>query len=120
MIRDAWLVLPEVSEPARRQGRVADRGHDRPVAEIGLNGASVVAVVGELEPAGMPQHVRMNEEREFRSHARPGNHALISGYGQRRAALRVAPPIESLDAAASLEPRNHRYPRYMTWRSAPP
>src|SRR5262249_41702873 len=60
----------------------------RSVAEIGLDGASVVAVVGELEPAGMPQHVRMHEEREFRSRARPGNHALISGYGQRRVALR--------------------------------
>jgi hypothetical protein len=36
----------------------------------------------------MPQHVGMHEEREFRSHARPGNHALISSYGQRRAALR--------------------------------
>ena len=30
----------------------------------------------------------MDEEREFRSRARPRNHALISGYGQRRAALR--------------------------------
>ena len=58
LIRDAWLVLPEVFEPVRRQGRVADRGHDRSVAEIGLDGASIVAVVGELEPAGMPQHVR--------------------------------------------------------------
>ena len=36
LIRDAWLVLPEVFEPIRRQGRVADRGHDRSVAEIGL------------------------------------------------------------------------------------
>src|SRR5215813_7027121 len=53
-----------------------------------IDGASVVAVVGELEPAGMPQHVGMHEEGEFRSHASPGNHALISGYGQRRAALR--------------------------------
>ena len=40
--------------------------------------------LGELKPAGMPQHVGMHEEREFRRHARPGNHALISGYGQRR------------------------------------
>jgi hypothetical protein len=40
-----------------------------------------VAVVGELEPAGMPQHVGMHEEREFPRHARPGDHALISGYG---------------------------------------
>jgi integrase len=30
----------------------------------------------------------MHEEGEFRSHARPGNHALISGCGQRRAAFR--------------------------------
>src|SRR5689334_24385967 len=82
------LILPEVFEPVRRQGRVADRGHDRSVAEIGLDGARVVTVVGELEPAGMPQHVGMYEEREFRSHARPGNHALISGYGQRRETLR--------------------------------
>jgi hypothetical protein len=65
-------ILPEVFEPA----------------EIGLDGASVVTVVGELEPAGMPQHVGMHEQREFRSHARPGHHALISGYGQRRATLR--------------------------------
>src|SRR5215470_11270216 len=33
----AWLVLPEVFEAIRRQGRVADRGHDRSVAEIGLD-----------------------------------------------------------------------------------
>jgi hypothetical protein len=58
------------------------------MAEIGLDGASVVAVVGELEPAGMPQHVGMHEEREFRRHARPGNHALISGYGQRGVTFR--------------------------------
>src|SRR5215472_5452029 len=82
------LILPEVFEPVRRQGRVADRGHDRSVAEISLDGARVVAVVGELEPAGMPQHVGMHQEREFRSHARPGNHALISSCGQRRATLR--------------------------------
>src|SRR6516164_6784822 len=82
------LILPEVFEPVRGQGRVADRGHDGSVAEIGLDGARVVAVVGELEPAGMPQHVGMHEEGEFRSHARPGNHALISGCRQRRATLR--------------------------------
>jgi hypothetical protein len=85
----AWKsIFPEVFEAVRCQGRVADRGHNRSVAEIGLDGARVVAVVGELEPAGMPQHVGMHEEGEFRRHARPGNHALISGYGQRRATLR--------------------------------
>src|SRR5499427_4773455 len=64
------LILPKVFEPIRSQGRVADRGHDRSVAEIGLDGASVVAIVGELEPARMPQHVGMHKEGEFRSHAR--------------------------------------------------
>jgi hypothetical protein len=39
-----------------------------------------MAVVGEFKPAGVPQHVRMNEKGEFRSHAGPGHHALISGY----------------------------------------
>src|SRR5262249_18275559 len=82
------LILPEVFEAVRGQGRVANRGHDRSVAEIRLDGASVVAVVGELEPAGMPQHVGMHEEGEFRSHARSGNHALISGCRQRRVTLR--------------------------------
>ena len=42
------LILPKVFEAVRGQGRVADRGHDRSVAEIGLNGASVVTVVREL------------------------------------------------------------------------
>ena len=54
------LILPEVLESVRRQGRVADRGHDRSVAEIGLDSARVVAVIGELEPAGMG----VNVERE--------------------------------------------------------
>jgi len=58
------------------------------VPEIGLDGASVVAVVGQLEPAGMPQHVGMNAKGEFRSYARPGHHALISGCGKRCASFR--------------------------------
>ena len=41
--------------------------------EIGLDAASVVAVVGELEPACVPQHVGMNGKGEFRGHARPGD-----------------------------------------------
>ena len=72
------LIFPEMLEPIGRQSSIANRGHDRAVPEIGLDGASVVAVVGELEPAGVPQHVGMNEEFEFRSHSRPGHHALTS------------------------------------------
>jgi hypothetical protein len=36
------------------------------VPEIGLDAASVVAVVGELEPTDMPQHVGMDDKVEFR------------------------------------------------------
>jgi hypothetical protein len=42
------------------------------VAKIGLDGASVVAVIGELEPAGMPQHMGMHEERESDCRVRIG------------------------------------------------
>ena len=64
--RSKALVFPKMLEPIGRQSGVANRGHDRAVAEIGLDGARVVAVVGELEPAGVPQHVGMNEEGELR------------------------------------------------------
>jgi hypothetical protein len=77
---------PKTPEKIGRQGRVPNGR--LAVAEIGLDGASVVSVVGELEAAGVPQHVGVNEEGEFRSHARPGNHALISGCGKRCATFR--------------------------------
>jgi hypothetical protein len=56
------LVFPEILEPIGRQSGVSDGGHDRAVAEVGLHDASVVAVVGELEPAGVlvgpsPRHL---------------------------------------------------------------
>src|SRR5690242_15754684 len=36
----------------------------------------------------MPEHVGMNEKGELCGHARPGNHALISGCGKRCATFR--------------------------------
>ena len=50
--------------------------------------ARVSAAVGELEPAGMSQHVGMNGKCEFRGYARPGHHPLISGCGKRCATFR--------------------------------
>jgi hypothetical protein len=44
------LILPEILKPIGRQSRIADRGHDRAVAEIGLDGTSVVAGVASLNP----------------------------------------------------------------------
>jgi hypothetical protein len=69
----------------------------------------------------------MHEESEFRSHARPGNHALISGCGQRRAALRDEDvwgrwgfaqerPVQKVSSArgeiALLKPTNRRNGEY--------
>ena len=65
-----------------------DTSYGLKVAETDLDGASVVAIVGELEPAGVPQHVGMNGKGEFRGDARPGHHALISGCGKRCATFR--------------------------------
>ena len=48
--------------------------------------------VGELEPAGVPQHVGMNEKGEFRGHARPGHHPLIypaADNGARRSEMKT-------------------------------
>ena len=84
----ATLVFPEILEPIGRQSGVSDGGHDRAVTEIGLDGARVAAVLGELEPAGVPQHVGVDKKAEFRSDARPGHHALISGCGKRCATFR--------------------------------
>jgi hypothetical protein len=43
MSGDGKSVFPEILEPIRRQRSITNRGHDRAVTEIGLNGASVVA-----------------------------------------------------------------------------
>src|SRR6516162_5882786 len=55
---------PEVFEPRRRQLSVADRVLDVLVAQIGLKGAGIVALVGQGESAGVAQHVRMGREVE--------------------------------------------------------
>ena len=41
--------------------------------EIVLRGAGIVAIIGELEPAGVPQHVRMHGKRHLGGFAEAGN-----------------------------------------------
>src|SRR5262249_39782658 len=53
---------PKVLEPVGRHVGVPDRVLDVLVPEVVLQGARVVAIVGELEPAGMGQHVRVDRE----------------------------------------------------------
>ena len=58
------LVPPEVPEPVRAQLGIADRMLDVLVAEVVLQSSSIVAVIGQLEAAGMAQHVWMRLDFE--------------------------------------------------------
>src|SRR6266536_3268289 len=69
--RRGLSIAPEVLEPIGRQLGVAYRTLHAPVAEIMLKGAGIDAVVGELEPAGMAQHVRVHGERQLGGLAGP-------------------------------------------------
>ena len=80
--REKELVLPEVLKPMGCQSRIAHRGHDRTVTEIGLDGARIVAVVRELEAAGMAQHVGMNKKAEFA--ATPALATICNGQRHRK------------------------------------
>src|SRR6516164_2338662 len=56
------LIFPEVFESVRSQGRVADRGHDRSVAEIGLDGSREFS----METALPPVKTRMDVQAQRR------------------------------------------------------
>ena len=58
-LRAVWSrSSPEVLEPLGRQLGIFYSVLDVPVAKVGLQGACIVALVGESEAAGVPQHVR--------------------------------------------------------------
>src|SRR5262249_6432949 len=56
------LTPPKVLEPVGRYVGVPDRVLNVFVPEVVLQGPRVVAIVGELEPAGMAEHVGMDRE----------------------------------------------------------
>jgi hypothetical protein len=56
------FVLPEILEPLRGQFRVPYRVLNVAVAQPFLDSAGVVPIVGELEAAGVAQHVREDGE----------------------------------------------------------
>ena len=60
------LVLPKPLEPIRTQLRVAHGMRDVSVPEVLLDRSRVVPFVRELVAGGVPQHVRMDREGEFR------------------------------------------------------
>src|SRR5262249_7556303 len=84
----AGSILPEVLEARGRQLGVAHRVLDVAVAQIGLKRPGIDAVIGELEAACVPQHVRMHRETEIGGNAKPGDHLTKGSGRERRTALR--------------------------------
>ena len=81
------LAPPEVLEPHRRQFRVPHRVLDIAVAEIGLQGARVVPLVGERVAAGVPEHVRVCLEAKIGLGPCPLNHTGEASRREGRSAL---------------------------------
>jgi hypothetical protein len=80
------------------------------VAKVVLDSPGVLAVIGKLVAAAMPQHVAVDQEPEPRSLTGPRNHALIAGYAQRRPAL----------ADEDIRARYHPFPMQLAQCSAFP
>jgi hypothetical protein len=70
----AALVSEEVLEPRRCHFGVPHGVLDVLVAEVVLYRPRVVPVIGQLEPASVPQHVRVCREAEARRLARSLHH----------------------------------------------
>ena len=78
---------PEILEAARRQLGVADGVLNVLVAEVGLQGAGVMAFVRQCVSRRMAQHVRVNAELKPGLHAEPRDHLSKPCRCKRRAAF---------------------------------
>ena len=91
---------PKIIKTRRRQFRIADGMLDILVAEVGLQGASVMPLVGRRVAGGVPKHVRAGLEPKLRYSACPLHHARKPGrtlasmgtmYSHLRAGARTSP-----------------------------
>ena len=57
-----WSVPPKVLEPVGRHFGVPDRVLNVLVPEVVLQGSRIVAIIGQLKPAGMAKHVWVDRE----------------------------------------------------------
>jgi hypothetical protein len=80
-------ISPEILEPVRSQRRVDGRACDRPVPEPSLDGAGVVALIGERVPAGMAEHVRVRLKLKAGGTRCPLDHPGEAGGRERRSPL---------------------------------
>jgi hypothetical protein len=79
---------PEIPKSCWRQLSVSDRVLDIPVAEVSLQGSGVVALIGEREAAGVPQHVRVGLEAKTRLSASALDHSSEASGAEGRSSLR--------------------------------
>src|SRR3712207_4029765 len=98
------LLPPKVSEALGGELGVPGRVLDVAVPEPLLDRAGVVAVVGELEAAAVPEHVRVDGEGEAGPLADTTHELLEAGHAQRARALAGeevgrARPLLALEAA---------------------
>jgi hypothetical protein len=68
-----WSVLPEILEPIWSHFGVSHGVHDILVAHVVLERSGVMPIVGELVAGRMPQHVRVDRERELCRFSGPGD-----------------------------------------------
>jgi hypothetical protein len=87
LVRCLRRLPPEVLEPGRRQLGIAHRVLDVAMAEVGLQGAGVVASIGKRKAAGVAQHVRMCLEIDAGSTPDALDHLGEAGGRERRTTL---------------------------------
>jgi hypothetical protein len=74
---------PEILKPIHGQFGIADGMLDVFMTDIVLQRASIVAIVGELVSAGVPEHVRVDAEWHLRGLAEALNEP-VEAYGAHR------------------------------------
>jgi hypothetical protein len=83
----AGALSPEILEPIGRHLGVAGGMHDALMAEIMLKRPGIMPIVGELVPAGVPEHVRVNREWHLGSLTEPLDEPVEADGAHRSAAL---------------------------------
>src|SRR5262245_25258571 len=74
-LRVSVSVLPKISKPVGGKLGVTNRVLDILMAEVVLQRARVMAIIGEFESAGMPKHVRVDREWHLGGFPEPSDHS---------------------------------------------
>jgi hypothetical protein len=59
---DGLLVLPETRKSIRRKRGISRRALQIPMPEIVGKAPGIVSIIGQLEPAGVPEHMRVHRK----------------------------------------------------------